>query len=94
MAASRQLYRRRRELQRDLNAAPDEYRPDLDYEAERASIMDTIDQMDPERRALVNEHGFTAVVKIMRETQDLKRVKKMLAERHRNRQQQLAEGRC
>jgi hypothetical protein len=92
MPASRQLHRRRRELNLALDAAPNEYRPDLDYDRERESIMDTIDQMDPEWRALVNEHGFTPVVKALRSTDDLDQARKILAERHQLRQAQLAIG--
>jgi hypothetical protein len=73
------VQRRRRELNRALNSAPVEYRADLDYEP--SAIMDTIDQMDPYVRGLVNEHGFSPVMKALRETQDLGRVKKTLDER-------------
>jgi hypothetical protein len=90
MRASRQIYRRRRELHRALEAAPIEHRSELDYDA--LEIMESIDNMPTEYRALVNEHGFTPVVKALRETTELDRVKRILAERHRSRQQQLAEG--
>lgn len=62
----------------------------VDYDA--TAIMQSIDMMPRAWRDLVNEHGFTAVMKVLRETADLATARRALAARHDMRQRQLAQG--
>jgi len=66
--------------------------PDEDPDYDRDSMMITVDNLDRGWRDLVNEHGFTAVVKVRRETADISTARRMLQVRHEMRQQQLAQG--
>lgn len=63
--------------------------PDYD----RFAMMMKIDTMAPEWRALVNAHGFTAVIQTMMDTADVAAARAMLQRRHEARQMQLAYGR-
>lgn len=89
-AGGRLYWRRVRERERVISSVPEEHRSELDYD--RDNIMEAVDAMRPEWRDLVNVHGFTPVVKVLRETGDLERAKNILDRRHQMRQQQLAEG--
>jgi len=66
--------------------------PDEDPDYDRDSMMIAVDMLDRGWRDLVNEHGFTAVVKVWRETANLDLARRMLQARHEMRQQQLAQG--
>ena len=89
-AGGRLYWRRVRERERSISAAPLECRNELDYD--RDSIMETFDFLDQPWRDLINEHGFTPVIKARRETSDIVKATKMMKQRHAFRQQQLAQG--
>jgi hypothetical protein len=67
--------------------------PDDEPNYDRDDMMVVVDSLGREWRDLVNEHGFTAVIKARREVgADLKAATRMLQTRHAVRQRQLAEG--
>lgn len=88
----RLYWRRVRERERSASAAPNEYRGELDYD--RDDIMEKIDSLPMGWRMLINEHGFTPVMKAREFSTDIRTVEKMMKQRHEWRQQQLAEGRA
>lgn len=88
----RLYWRRMREQERTASTAPDEYRGELDYD--RIDIMDKIDSLPMGWRMLINEHGFTPVMKARDYSADIRIVEKMMNQRRDMRQQQLAEGRA
>jgi hypothetical protein len=56
-------------------------------------MMVAVDHLPREWRDLVNQHGFTAVVKVRREVGgDLDAAQRLLKARHAIRQAQLAQG--
>jgi hypothetical protein len=83
-------WRRVRERERVSSTAPLEYRSELDYD--RIDIMEKIDSLPLGWRMLINEHGFTPVIKAREYARDINVVEKLMNQRHRMRQQQLAEG--
>lgn len=66
--------------------------PDEEADYDRDAMMLKIDVMEPEWRALVNERGFTAVIKTMFDTTDINVARRLLRQRHDMRQMQLARG--
>lgn len=72
--------------------APEQYRNELDYD--RDDIMDKIDSLPMGWRMLINEHGFTPVMKAREFSTDIRNVEKMMIQRREMRQRQLAEGRA
>lgn len=88
----RLYWRRVRERERTTSRAPVEYRDDLDYD--RDDIMVKIDSLPMGWRLLINEHGFTAVMKARQYSTDIRVVEKMMNQRHEARQRELAEGRA
>ena len=95
MRAGRHYWRRVRQRERELSRLPagnDNYRGELDYDC--VDIMEKIDSLPMGWRMLINEHGFTPVMKAREYSTDIRIVEKMMNERHRQRQQQLAEGRA
>jgi hypothetical protein len=67
--------------------------PDHEPNYDRDDMMVMVDGLGREWRDLVNEHGFTAVIKTRREVgADLQAATRMLRQRHDMRQRQLAEG--
>ncbi len=92
-AGGRLYWRRVREAERFASSAPPErYRGELDYD--RIDIMDKIDSLPLGWRLLINEHGFTPVMKARSISTDINVVERMMKQRHDMRQQQLAEGRA
>lgn len=67
--------------------------PDNEPNYDRDDMMVAVDSLAREWRDLVNEHGFTAVVKARREVGvDIDAATRMLKARHAMRQRQFAEG--
>ena len=88
----RHYWRRVRERERNTSIAPNEYRSELDYD--RDDIMDKIDSLPMGWRMLINEHGFTPVMKARQYSTDIQTVERMMNQRRATRQQELAEGRA
>jgi hypothetical protein len=86
----RAYWRRKHALELQPRPAP-VYREELDYD--RLDIMDKIDSLKPGWRMLINEHGFTPVMKALKYSSDINVVERMMQQRHAARQQDLAEGR-
>jgi hypothetical protein len=92
----RLYWRMVRTRERALSAAPEavidwDYR-ELNYD--RNDIMDKIDSLPMGWRMLINEHGFTAVMRARDVSTDINIVERLMKQRHAHRQQQLAEGRA
>ena len=60
--------------------------PDEDPDYDRFGIMMKVDQFDRGWRDLVNEYGYTPVVKVMFQTADAKAAANILAQQRANRQ--------
>lgn len=86
----RLYWRRVRECERSQPKLRNDYRSELDYD--RDDIMDKIDSLPMGWRMLINEHGFTAVMKARQFSSDINVVEKMMNVRWHDRQQQLANG--
>ena len=68
--------------------------PDEEPNYDRDEMMVMVDHLAREWRDLVNEYGFTAVIKTRRDVgDDLNAARRALKIRHNVRQRQLAEGR-
>ena len=75
--------------------SPNEYRDDLDYrDIDRSDIMTKVDSLPMGWRMLINEYGFTPVMKARQLSTNISDVERMMRLRHAQRQQQLAEGRA
>lgn len=86
------LARRRRDHRPRWSDIPE--CPDDDPDYDRDDMMVRIDAMEPAWRDLVNEHGFTAVLRCLMETRDVRVATIMLEGRRHRRQIDLAEGRA
>jgi hypothetical protein len=73
-------------------AAPNDWFGEQDYD--RHEIMAKIDSLPLGWRMLINEYGFTPVMKARSWSTDIRTIEKMMKQRHDHRQQQLAEGRA
>jgi hypothetical protein len=83
-------WRRIRERERTSSTLPCEYRSELDYD--RIDIMEKIDSLPLGWRMLINEHGFTPVMKAREYAKDINVVERLMNQRREQRQQQLATG--
>lgn len=97
-AGGRLYWRRIRERERSASRVRVEYRSDLDYDEyrsdldyERIDIMEKIDSLPMGWRLLINEHGFTPVMQARQYSSDINVVEKLMKQRWRSRQQQLAD---
>lgn len=73
---------------------PEEPDPDADNadDYDRLGMMMKIDTLDQPWRDLINEHGFTPVIKLMFEVRDVEQATQALNRRREMRQSQLAHG--
>ncbi len=92
MRGGRLYWRRIRQRERATPPPrPAEYRGELDYD--RNDIMDKIDSLPPGWRMLINEYGFTPVMKAREFVKDINAAERLMRQRHNQRQRDLAEGR-
>jgi hypothetical protein len=87
----RLYWRRVRERERAASRAPVDWPNEHDYD--RDDIMAKIDSMSMGWRMLINEHGFTPVMKARDYTTDIRVAERMMNERRRQRQDELANAR-